>query len=201
VPRITLSGYDHIQVLGPAADLTHMAFRAARSIALAVSVIGLWAVPSTAGATADQPATAARVLEQGVLYSMNALRREHGLVPLRLSSGLGAAARQHSSEMAIRGYFSHSSVNGSSFGRRVARFYPMAHRRFWSVGENLLWSSPDVDAAKALDMWLNSPEHRKNMLTARWREIGLSAVHVPSAPGTFGGREVTIVTADFGVRR
>jgi uncharacterized protein YkwD len=183
------------------ADLTCIARRASQSVAFAVLVVGLCFVASPAGATADQPAAATRALEQGVLYNMNALRREHGLIPLRLSSGLGAAARQHSSEMAIRGYFSHSSVNGSSFGRRVARFYPMAHRHFWSVGENLLWSSPDVDAVKALDMWLNSPEHRKNMLTPRWREIGLSAVHVPSAPGTFGGREVTIVTADFGVRR
>jgi hypothetical protein len=50
-------------------------------------------------------------------------------------------------------------------------------------------------------MWLNSPPHKKNLLTARWREVGLSAVHVLSAPGTFGSREVTIVTADFGVRR
>ena len=31
--------------------------------------------------------------------------------------------------------------------------------------------------------------------------IGLAAVHTHSAPGTYGGREVTIVTADFGVRR
>jgi uncharacterized protein YkwD len=189
------------QVLGPAADLTRMARRAARFIALAVSAVGLWAIASPAGATSEHPAAATRALEQGVLYSMNALRREHGLAPLRVSTGLVSAARKHSSDMATRGYFSHTSANGSSFDRRIARFYPMGHKRYWSVGENLLWSSPDVDAARALDMWLNSPEHRKNMLTARWREVGLSAVHVPSAPGTFGGREVTIVTADFGVRR
>jgi hypothetical protein len=29
----------------------------------------------------------------------------------------------------------------------------------------------------------------------------VSAVHVATAPGTYGGREVTIVTTDFGVRR
>ena len=34
-------------------------------------------------------------------------------------------------------------------------------------------------------MWLNSPPHKKNMLTARWREIGLSAVHVTRDPGVF----------------
>jgi uncharacterized protein YkwD len=142
-----------------------------------------------------------RSLEQDVLASINALRSEHGLAPLRLSTALSAAARQHSNEMAARGYFSHDSANGSSFDRRIARYYPIGGRRYWSVGENLLWSSPDVDAERALDMWINSPEHRKNMLTARWREIGLSAVHVISAPGTYGSREVTIVTSDFGVRR
>jgi uncharacterized protein YkwD len=49
-------------------------------------------------------------------------------------------------------------------------------------------------------MWLNSPPHRKNLLTPGWREIGLSAVHVAAAPGVFEGRETTIVTADFGTR-
>jgi uncharacterized protein YkwD len=103
--------------------------------------------------------------------------------------------------MATRGYFSHSSANGSSFDHRIARYYPIGHSRYWSVGENLLWSSPSVDASGALQMWENSPPHRENLLTARWREIGISAVHVAAAPGTYGGREVTIVTTDFGVRR
>jgi uncharacterized protein YkwD len=178
-----------------------MAGRAVRLIALAASVFGLSIVATPAGATAQRPSTSMSSLEQGVLANVNALRRQHGLAPLRYSSALAAAARQHSSEMASRGYFSHSSANGSSFDRRIVRFYPMGGRHYWSVGENLLWSSPDVDAASALNMWFNSPEHRQNMLTARWREIGLSAVHVSSAGGAYGGREVTIVTADFGVRR
>jgi len=178
-----------------------MGSRTARIFALAISSFCLAIVASPAGATADRPATALGALEQGVLADINALRAQHGLGPLRLSSRLSAAARQHSSEMASRGYFSHNSANGSSFDSRIKRFYPMGSNHYWSVGENLLWSSPDVDAAEALNMWFNSPEHRKNMLTARWREIGLSAVHVAAAPGTYGGREVTIVTTDFGVRR
>jgi uncharacterized protein YkwD len=50
-------------------------------------------------------------------------------------------------------------------------------------------------------MWLNSPPHRKTLLSKQWCEIGVAAVHVASAPGTYGGREVTILTADFAVRR
>jgi len=177
-----------------------MGSRWIRVVALAVTVVGLWVVASPAGASPQHRATSLSTLEQGVLADINALRKQHGLAPLRLSVRLSAAARQHSSEMAARGYFSHDSINGSSFDHRIARYYPMGHSHFWSVGENLLWSSPDVDAEGALNMWWNSPEHRKNMLTARWREIGLSAVHVATAPGTYAGREVTIVTTDFGVR-
>ena len=177
-----------------------MGSRTTRLVALVITAFSLWIVASPAGATADRPATAMSTLEQGVLSDINSLRAQHGLAPLRISSRLSAAARQHSSEMAERGYFSHDSANGSTFDKRIARYYPIGGSHYWSVGENLLWSSPDVDAGGALTMWWNSPEHRKNMLTARWREIGLSAVHVPAAPGTYGGREVTIVTTDFGVR-
>ena len=177
-----------------------MAGRAVRIIALVLSVVGLWAV-APAGATSNGSAAPLRALEQGVLENINTLRAQHGLTPLRVSPALAAAARQHSSEMASRGYFSHDSASGASFDHRIARFYPMGQSHYWSVGENLLWSSPDVDPAGALNMWLGSPEHRKIMLTARWREIGVSAIHLGAAPGAYGGREVTIVTADFGVRR
>jgi len=178
-----------------------MARRAARLVTAALSVVGLWVAAAPAGATSQAPTTAMGALEQGVLSDVNALREQHGLGSVRFSSKLAAAARAHSVEMARRGYFSHDSANGSSFDKRIVRYYPLRGTHYWSVGETLLWSSPDVDAAGALDMWMNSPEHRKILLTGRWREIGLSAVHVAAAPGTYGGREVTIVTADFGVRR
>jgi uncharacterized protein YkwD len=46
-----------------------------------------------------------------------------------------------------------------------------------------------------------SPEHRRNLLNPDWRQIGLAALEVPSAPGLYVGLGVTIVTVDFGVRR
>ena len=48
---------------------------------------------------------------------------------------------------------------------------------------------------------MHSPEHRANILTAKWREVGVAAVHVLGAPGTYNGLTVTIITTDFGVRR
>jgi len=145
--------------------------------------------------------TAMRALQSGILVDMNRVRVQHGLVPLRPSPKLNAAASQHSREMARVGYFSHSSADGSAFWRRIERYYSSNGYRSWSVGENLLWSSPDVDAAGAIKMWMGSPEHRANLLNPSWREVGLSAVHSDSAPGTYHGLGVTIVTADFGARQ
>jgi uncharacterized protein YkwD len=49
-------------------------------------------------------------------------------------------------------------------------------------------------------MWLDSPPHRKILLTSAWREVGLGAVRALAAPGVYKGLDVTILTADFGVR-
>jgi uncharacterized protein YkwD len=140
-------------------------------------------------------------LESSLLAEVNAVRRRHRVVPLRASPGLRAAAAAHSEAMARRGFFGHRSPDGTPFWERVRRFYPSARFRQWSVGENLLWSSPDISAREAVRRWLGSGGHRRNLLNGRWREIGVGTVHVRSAPGVFGGAEVTIVTADFGIRR
>jgi uncharacterized protein YkwD len=142
----------------------------------------------------------ASALESNLLKEINRTRAGHGLRALRWSRRLTAAANQHSASMAARGYFSHDSANGGAFWRRIAGYYGYRGYRQWSVGENLLWSSPDVSPDGALRMWMNSPPHRENLLSSTWREIGLSAVHSTHAPGVYGGGSVTIVTADFGAR-
>jgi uncharacterized protein YkwD len=156
------------------------------------------ALPASARTHAAGSAMAA--LDQGVLEQLNAIRVQHGLVPLRLNPSLSAAASQHTREMAADGYFEHNSHDGTAFWKRIQHFYGAHGYGYWSVGENLLWSSPDVDAAAALQLWMHSPEHRANILTARWRDIGIAAVHVDSAPGTYQNLPVTIITTDFGVR-
>jgi uncharacterized protein YkwD len=143
----------------------------------------------------------ANALEAQVLTQINTVRARHRLPRVRVSLRLTSAANIHSAQMAQIGYFAHASADGSAFWKRIARFYHSRGFRYWSVGENLLWSSPDVSPAEALRMWMASPEHRRNILTGEWREVGLSAVHVRSAPGVYSGREVTIITSDFGVRR
>jgi uncharacterized protein YkwD len=148
-----------------------------------------------------RPAVALSSLEQGVLADINAYRVQHKLVPLHLSAALTTAARSHTQEMASQGYFAHESRDGTAFWKRIKAVYPAGSSHYWAVGENLLWSAPDVDASGALQRWVASPEHKANLLAPGWREIGVSAVHVTAAPGVFDGQDVTIVTTDFGVRR
>jgi uncharacterized protein YkwD len=139
-------------------------------------------------------------LESNLLRQINAERARHGLRALRWSTRLTRAADQHSASMAAKGYFAHESAGGGAFWKRIASYYSYRGYRQWSVGENLLWSSPSISPGGALRMWMNSPPHRENLLSNSWREIGLSAIHAEHAPGVYGGSEVTIVTADFGVR-
>ena len=177
-----------------------MGGRLTRLAIVTVAALGLSASAALATTSPARSVKAADQLESQVLVELNAIRSAHGLVPLRLSRPLAAAADAHSRAMATHGFFEHDSQDGSAFWERVKRFYRPGPRGNWSVGENLLWSTTGIGARRAVALWMKSPGHRKNILTARWREIGLSAVTVSSAPGVFAGRDVVIVTTDFGVR-
>ena len=170
-------------------------------LAVLVATAALAGVLAPLGHSAStQPRVALTALDAGVLDQLNQIRVGHGLVPLKLSPALMASATQHTQEMGVDGYFEHPSFDGTAFWKRIQRWYASAGYGYWSVGENLLWSSPDVDAPQALQLWMNSPEHRANILAPRWREVGVSAVHFTSAGGTYGNLPVTIITTDFGVR-
>jgi uncharacterized protein YkwD len=139
-------------------------------------------------------------LNHQVLAALNSFRVAHGLVPLHESAALDRSARKHSLQMGRVGYFAHPSADGTAFWRRIERFYPDEHYAYWSVGENLLWAAEGVSADHAMQMWIESPPHLANMLAPRWRQIGISAVGVMHAPGVYGGRDIVILTTDFGVR-
>jgi len=177
--------------------------RVARRIAVGLAVLAaLVAAPaSVAFPLPRSPAASLSQFESSVLVDINRFRLEHGLAMLRLSPKLTSAANAHSEQMAQDGYFAHVSVDGSAFWQRLQSFYHRSSAQLWAVGENLLWSSFSLSGNRALNMWLASPPHRRNLLDPRWREIGISAVHEARAPGVYHGLDVTILTTDFGVRR
>lgn len=156
-----------------------------------------WTAPAVAGSSTQGQSA----LVVALVHEINDVRRERGLKPFVTSAKLSAAAAQHTREMGVVGYFEHESADSTAFWKRVERWYPSKGWRSWSVGENLLYSSPDITASEGVELWMNSPPHRANLLNRTWREIGISAIHFDDAPGEYDGQPVTIVTADFGVRR
>ncbi len=119
-----------------------------------------------------QRAQASNLAARAVLSEINGVRSSHSLRPLRLSSPLTAAADQDSREMGARGYFEHSSADGTSFWKRVGRYYGSNGYRYWSVGENLLWSTGTLTPAAAVTMWMNGLPSFQNVVPGRTTQVG-----------------------------
>ena len=151
-----------------------MARSAWTSLVVAAVVAMTLVMPASAS---ERELLRASALESSMLAQMNAVRAKHGKAPLKLSPALSAAARSHSQAMASKGFFSHNSANGSSFSTRIRKWYGPKGYRSWAAGENLLWRSPDVDAAAAVQMWMESPPHRANLLRGR---LGINLAVRPS---------------------
>ncbi|MGE5690757.1 MAG: CAP domain-containing protein [Pseudomonadota bacterium] len=123
--------------------------------------------------------------ERSVLSEMNRVRAAHGLPALRLDPTLVRAARAHTRYMVAKNVFTHGD-----FGTRMRRF----GARGPHLGENLAWGSgSNARAAALVQMWLNSPPHRANLLRRGFRRVGVGAL-----VGTFAGAgDARVVTADF----
>ncbi len=170
----------------------------AMSCALAALVVS----PALAGNSRQSSGqSASATIDLGLLEQLNEIRAAHHLVPLALSPDLNAAASLHSREMLTKGFFAHDSGNGQVFWKRIQAFYPQGGFGFWSVGENLFWTSGPPSAGESVQAWMASPEHRANILDPAWRQIGVSSATSADAPGIFGNTDATVITTDFGVRR
>jgi uncharacterized protein YkwD len=92
--------------------------------------------------------------------------------PLSWSSSLASIAVKHSMDMAREGYFSHTSIDGTSMGDRV---FP-----YWSgtrVGENIAASSADRSDSYVVDLWMDSPGHCALIMDPRFTHVGAGAGH------------------------
>jgi len=166
--------------------------------ALLAAVVAV-AAPGTARSSGSTGTRALTPLDSGILARVNQIRAEHRLAPLRVNRRLVSAADKHSRDMVARGFFDHDSASGT-FAQRLDRLYGASSSGGWSAGENILWSPEPLDPKRAVEIWMASAPHRANILSPKWREIGVGAVARAAAPGVYAGYDVTVVTADFGYR-
>lgn len=157
---------------------------------------------SAATTTSRFSASATPALARALVAEVNRIRRARGLRALAYSAKLATAGTAHANALASAGQFTHVwPTNGRLFGSWIRDFYPSRGFRSWSAGENLLWAAPSFSPASAVQQWLDSPTHRRVMLSRTWREIGVGVVTAAAAPGAYGQRDVQIAAAEFGARR
>lgn len=126
---------------------------------------------------------------QSMLDDINAARGEEqdcgGTVyapapSLQWSSSLADIAMQHSMDMAQNGYFSHTSLDGTSMGSRV-----LAHWNGNRVGENIAASSVDKSDSYVVGLWLDSPGHCALLMDPDFTHVGVGKGHDPDNGYTY----------------
>lgn len=130
--------------------------------------------------------------ERKVIRLVNQIRARHGLRRLKVSPALATAAGVHSGDMVARDFFGHASSDGTSMSTRVRRYTGAR----W-VGENLaiVTRRNRASAGRVVQMWMNSPGHRKVLLARSSRRIG-----VGKCTGQYGAVPAAVFTADFASR-
>ncbi len=107
------------------------------------------------------------VYESQVIALINQERADEGVPPLSSQSQLTSAARIHSADMACNGFFSHTSpTTGSPYNRITAQGYSYS-----AAGENI--AAGYSSAASVVDTWMNSADHRANILSPNYVHIGV----------------------------
>jgi uncharacterized protein YkwD len=101
---------------------------------------------------------------------VNAKRRSMGFAELKWDSRVAAIARDHSADMVSRHFFSHTNPDKKGPSERLQE----SNLVYSSAAENLARHAKT--ARQALDAWLRSPGHRRNILDKRFTQHGVGRV-------------------------
>lgn len=132
---------------------------------------------------------AASIPPSSIVKFTNEKRVANGLSPLVENSALSAAARKKGEEMLAKDYWAHVAPDGTE----PWKFFTDAGYKYRYAGENLArdFSSPE----SAVEAWMASESHRENLLSGKYKEIGIGVVE-----GDLGGVDTTIIVQFFGTK-
>lgn len=133
-------------------------------ITIVVALAGCADAPPVTRAATDSTAVGAA----SATTRINAPRRAAGLPALARSGALDAAARAHAADMERNGFFGHRGSDGRGHGQRIRG----AGYRHCYASENI---AQGVGGPRTvLGAWLDSPGHRRNLLSPKATEYGLA---------------------------
>ena len=117
----------------------------------------------------------------------NTDRATNNTVTLTVNPTLTAIAQAKANDMALKGYFSHTTPEGHD----PWYWFKEGGYLFTYAGENL--AIDFSDSAEVEKAWMGSPTHRANILNIHFTEIGIA-----TAVGVYEGRQTTFVVQEFG---
>jgi len=135
--------------------------------------------------------------EKQTLDLHNQIRVAEGLPLFCVHPALTEAARAHSQEMLDKDYYSHESFDGETPEARLERFgYTFSDYSYWAYAENLGEGTGSLGTPDSIfEYWMNSHDHRVNILAEEFQEVGVGVRGTGTDSGT------TMYTVDFGTRR
>lgn len=101
-------------------------------------------------------------------------RARYGLGPVKLDLTLDLAAQFHAEDMSARNYFDHVSPEGTRVSGRVANYSSAGS--FSNLSENIAVGSSSAETI--MNLWINSPSHRANLLDPAFHRMGVGAANL-----------------------
>jgi uncharacterized protein YkwD len=147
-------------------------------------------------ADASAPSATTQELAGATLCLVNQQRADAGLAPLAESTPLQTVAQRYAEHMVATGVFAHVDGQGRMAPQRVNDELPSLASRWSGIGENLGWGSENMGSpSQIVAAWMDSPEHRQNVLYRTYTEVGIGVAQGAPAPGVPDG---LTYAADFG---
>lgn len=110
--------------------------------------------------------------QASILCYTNYAREKSGLQPLVENAVLDNSAAIKIRDMVSCQSFDHL-VCGKPFASVFQEAGYISTEDSYQIGENLSITSQRVTTRETVNMWLNSPKHRENILNPQWKEMGI----------------------------
>lgn len=129
----------------------------------------------------------ANISNQELLILTNQQRQNNNLPPLTDNSELDQAAANKAADMFSKNYWAHDAPDGTT----PWTFIKAAGYNYIYAGENL--ARGFSSASDVINAWMNSPEHRQNVLSPNYQNVGFAV-----ATGNLTGEDTVLVVEELG---
>jgi len=127
------------------------------------------------------PTANAVTWQEQMLDSINSIRAEKSVTPLKMCRPLVKAAQSYAKKMALQDFLNHTGRDGSTPGSRIqkAGYDWMNSRKGSMIAENIAAGQNSV--LEVMKGWSKSKSHYKNMVTPGFTHVGFGMAINPNS--------------------